>query len=150
MSRGGRPTDEVAAEHAEAAYRLHLLGKSTREIARQLGFASHTAAQKALARAFREHHPGPPEAERSLENDRYTDLLDRLYTMLDTAKEPLFVMDRILKVQAQRATLLGLNKPVVVEDDLGDQLASLIKRVAGRYQALGEEPAEPDAQGEDA
>ncbi len=146
----GRPTNEEAAAHAEAAYQLRMQGKSYRAIAREIGFASPNAAYKAVARILQASAAEPPDELRALESERMDAMLERLAEMLPSADNPLFVIDRMLKVQAQRAQLLGLNKPVVVEDDLGDQLAATLKRVTQRYQASGAESAEPDATPQDA
>ncbi len=145
MNTSGRPTDEEAAEHAEKALLLRKRGKSYRAIAREVGFASSNAAYKAVMKLLQANQPEPAVELRSMEAERLDDTEEYLFGLLETADQPLFVVDRILKVRAQRAVLLGLNKPVVVEDDLGDQLVGLFKRVRERYKRLREADAGGDA-----
>ncbi len=139
-----------ATMNAVEALKLKLQGYTYREIAEKLNISNpgtvHHAVQRVLQRTAQE----PADELRQLESLRLDRLQVRLLEMLEASDQPLFVIDRILKVMSQRAQLLGLNKPVVVEDDLGDQLASLIKRVAQRYKEVGDEPADPDAAPQDA
>ncbi len=130
------------------ALKLRLQGYTYREIADKLNVGNPGTIYRSIQRVLQKTAQEPADELRQLESMRLDDLQRRLIDMLDgeqKSDQPLFVIDRILKVQAQRAQLLGLNKPVVVEDDLGDQLVGLFKRVRERFKKLRESAADSDA-----
>ncbi len=137
--------DPEATINSLEALKLRLQGYTYREIAEKLNVSNPGTVYRSIQRILQKTAQEPADELRQLESMRLDNLQQRLIDLLEASDQPLFVIDRILKVMSQRAQLLGLNKPVIVEDDLGDQLASLIKRVAQRYKEVGDEPADPDA-----
>jgi hypothetical protein len=126
-------TPETAQRDADAA-RLRGRGWSYRRIAAELGIDVHTA-HDAVQRALKAIVEEPAQEVRQLELERLDAMYDAVMKVLETKhftvsqgrlikidEEPLeddapvlAAVDRLLKIQARRAALLGLDAPTKVE-----------------------------------
>lgn len=124
---------ETAQRDAEAA-RLRARGWSYQRIADEMGL-SQSAAHEAVQRALRETVEEPAAEVRALEVERLdamyaavVEVLERQHVTVSNGRviyvgdEPLqddapvlAAVDRLLKIQARRAALLGLDMPTKVE-----------------------------------
>jgi hypothetical protein len=138
VARGADGTYTRSAETAERdaeACRLRARGWSYPRIAAELGFANHSGARLAVARALREIVAEPAEDLRQLELARLDKMWEVCVTVLESVhyvvsdgrliwvgpkgqERPLLddgpalqVVDRMLKIQERRAKLLGLDAP---------------------------------------
>jgi hypothetical protein len=99
----------VAAERQGQALALRKAGLGYAAIARQLGYAGASGAYKAIMTALRALTREPAEELRALELARLDDLLAGLWA--DARRGNVAKVDRVLKVMARRAALLGLDAP---------------------------------------
>jgi hypothetical protein len=127
-------TEETARRDAEAA-RLRSKGWAYRRIAAEMGYESHTSAMDAVQRALDAIREEPAQQVKQLELERLDAMYDAVMKVLDAKHftvsqgrliniddEPLeddapvlAAVDRLLKIQARRAALLGLDAPQRVE-----------------------------------
>lgn len=130
----------VAEDQETEAYRLATQGASVREIAAALAVSVGTAHAR-LKTAIQKI----PTAERAMHRQLALERLDlmthKLMNMLAVDAPPLDVIPELLKVEAQRAKLLGLNEPVQVsatvhEVDKQDlELAELVREAEAKAAA---------------
>jgi len=99
----------AAAERRGQALALRKAGSGYAAIARQLGYAGPSGAYKAIVTALRALTREPAEELRTLELARLDDLLAGLWA--DARKGHVLKIDRVLKIMARRAALLGLDAP---------------------------------------
>lgn len=115
---GRGPTDRLA--QAEETLRLYKGGMSQPAIAKQLGISGPTVCRR-LKLALEQRIAENADEYRKIEQERLDDLhavtmrtLELGMTTLDT-ELVLKATDRVLKISAQRAALLGLNAPVRID-----------------------------------
>jgi len=115
---GGEPkTSEkriAAVERQGRALELRKAGLGYAAIARQLGYAGPSGAHKAIMGALRAVTREPARELVDLELARLDDLLLGLWA--DARKGNVAKIDRVLKIMARRAALLGLDAPQRVAD----------------------------------
>jgi len=99
----------AAAERRGQALALRKAGIGYPAIARQLGYAGPSGAYKAIVTALRALTREPAEELRTLELARLDELLAGLWA--DARQGNVAKVDRVLKVMARRAALLGLDAP---------------------------------------
>ncbi len=153
------PNIDTATRDADAA-RLRARGLSYPEIARQLGYASHSSALAAARRAMAATVAEPAAEVRAYEVERLNNLeraalevLERRHVTVShgkviyhgegDAREPLYddgpvlqAIDRLLRIQERRAKLLGLDAPtrmqVVTIDAVDAEIARLTAELAAQ------------------
>jgi hypothetical protein len=116
--RAGAVSSNTPAKIAAHERRLRALdlrrdGHSYREIARQLGWADHHSASRAVSRALRESVPREVVDEvRRIELER----LDALFVpmFLQATSGNRLAVDRCLRIMERRAALVGLDAPIQV------------------------------------
>ena len=104
----------AAAERQAKALALRKAGLACADIARQLGYAGPSGAHKAIMTALRALTREPAQELRELELARLDDLLLGLWT--DARRGSVAKVDRVLKIMARRAALLGLDAPTRFAD----------------------------------
>lgn len=114
----------TAAERANEALRLRLLGNSFRQIAEQLGYANGGGAHKAVSKALK-----------SVTRENATELREQELQRLDMSQRAIMgqvlrgnlgAIDRFLKIIDQRAKLTGLYDSIV---DTGiEEFKSVLKQ----------------------
>jgi len=98
-----------AAERQVQALALRKAGIGYAAIARQLGYAGPSGAYKAIMTALHALTREPAEELRTLELARLDDLLAGLWAAARQGN--VLKVDRVLKIMARRAALLGLDAP---------------------------------------
>lgn len=104
----------AAVERQRQALELRKAGGTYQAIADQLGYRSVSGAYDAIMGAMRATLQEPADELRALESARLDDLLRGIW--LDARKGNLPKLDRVLKIMARRAALLGLDAPQKFED----------------------------------
>jgi len=99
----------AAAERRGQALALRKAGLGYAAIARQLGYAGPSGAHKAIMTALHAVTREPARELVELEVARLDDLLLGLWA--DARKGNVAKIDRVLKIMARRAVLLGLDAP---------------------------------------
>lgn len=136
-SHGHYATEATTALRDVEALKLRIKGVSFRDIATQLGISASTA-HDAVNRALAAQREEPAEQVRALEVERLDAMYEAVIKVLERqhftvsngrviyvgkeSPEPLLddapvlaAVDRLLKIQARRAALLGLDMPTKVE-----------------------------------
>lgn len=135
-----------ATERQRQALEYRKAGKDFVTIARLCGYASKSAAYKAVVTALRDITREPAEEVLALEVARLDAMLDALWPHIRAdGKDMTWCVDRVLKVMERRASLLGLDAPVKREDTLHLTFQRLADQVA---KDLDLEPAELVAEAE--
>ena len=125
----------AAVERQARAINLRKAGAGYEVIARELGYAGPSGAHKAVATALRAVFREPARELVDLELARLDALLAGLWA--DACKGNVAKIDRVLKIMARRAALLGLDAPtrlVVGEAEL-DAAATRLAAKTGRDKA---------------
>ena len=104
----------AAAERQARAIELRKAGLGYAAIARQLGYGGPSGAYGAIMTALRALTREPAQELRELELARLDDLLLGLWT--DARRGSVAKVDRVLKIMARRAALLGLDAPTRFAD----------------------------------
>ena len=104
----------AAAERQARAIELRKAGLGYAAIARQLGYGGPSGAYGAIMTALRALTREPAQELRELELARLDDLLLGLWA--DARKGNVAKIDRVLKIMARRAALLGLDAPTRFAD----------------------------------
>ncbi len=99
----------AAAERAARAIDLRKSGLGFAAIARQLGYAGPSGAYQAITTALRAVTRAPARELVDLELARLDELLFGLWP--DARRGNVAKIDRVLKIMARRAALLGLDAP---------------------------------------
>lgn len=172
MSSKLDPADEARIETRRAeAMRLRIRGKNYREIAAETGVSVRQAWLDVKAVLERTKNDADEKAEdaRALDLDRLDRALDTVEQILeggsftegtDPDELKLKALDRLVKIQEQRAKLLGLYAPQKTELSgpnggpiAVDARTELLERIAGRARAqdepggAGSSPGEPERGG---
>lgn len=132
-------TTKVAIERRERdlqCVNLRRAGLGWQAIADQLNYASPGHAHERFMVFMREYPREDVETARDLEADRLDEAQRAIWVRC--VKGDLQALDRLLKLSAQRAKLLGLNAQVRDDDGL-DQVGSML---AGLAAQLGLDPPE--------
>ena len=110
-----------AAEKQRSALKLRKAGATFEAIARELGYQGPSGAYRAVMAGLRKTLQEPADELRTLEVERLDALMLGLWTV--ARKGSLEAIDRILKIMARRAKLLGLDAPTKVAptDPSGEQ-----------------------------
>jgi hypothetical protein len=114
----------TAAERKRRALELRRAGASYEQIADQIGYANRGGAHKAVTSALKTAVQEQADELRTLECER----LDRLLLAVWKAAidGDLKAIDRALRIQEQRARLLGLNLlPGAGSDDTGEAASTI-------------------------
>ena len=96
-------------EKQRKALELRLAGATLDEIARVLGFADPSGADKSIRRAMKDTIQEPADAVRQLELGRMDKALKNIWPHVLTGN--FGAVDRLIKIQERRARLLGLDAP---------------------------------------
>lgn len=132
----GNETDRraTAAEKRKQALDLRRAGWAFQDIADEVGYASKGAAHNAVKIAIKEITRESASELIELQLSRLDDLLAGLYE--NARNGDLFAVDRALKIEDQRARLLGLydQKP---EDPTADVKGALLDFAAGLKGLFG-------------
>lgn len=102
----------ATAERQRRAVEARLAGFSLEAIADQLGYASASGAQSAIASALRRTLKEPADALRMIEVRRYDKMLSAIWERVIAGD--LSAIDRAIKISARRCELLGLDAPVEI------------------------------------
>jgi len=104
----------AALERERQALTFRKGGATFEAIAAQLGYANHSGAYKAVRRAMRRTLQEPADELRALELARLDDLLRGVW--VEACRGNVAKLDRVLKIMARRAALLGLDGPKAYQD----------------------------------
>jgi len=126
----------AAAERRGQALALRKAGSGYAAIAGQLGYAGPSGAYKAIVTALRALTREPARELVDLEVARLDDLLAGLWA--DARKGNVAKVDRVLKVMARRAALLGLDAPRRVAVTDYRQEAETIAAEIGKPELVGQ------------
>lgn len=102
-----------AAERQAEALKLKKEGTSYREIARKLGYASHSGARKAVEKALTKIVKEPAESYLKLSLLRLDDMRKALWWKVMTGDVPSILA--MLKIEEREAKLLGLDAPTKID-----------------------------------
>jgi DNA-binding transcriptional MerR regulator len=139
------PTDDTIQRERQVL-ELRRAGVTFDAIAEQLKYADRGAAYKAFKRALTRTLQEPAAELRDLEVDR----LDQLQIAMweQAMRGDVQAVDRVLRIMAQRAQLLGLNhadgvaeRQVRLQEQQGVLLATVISRVLDRLELNAEQRA---------
>lgn len=129
------------AERQQQAWRLRLAGQTYAQIAAELGYADASGAYRAIQQARRSNIIEPNRELRELEIARLDELLSAVWERAMTGDEG--AIDRVLKIQQRRASLLGLDAaPKLPEKDLDGLIEQELARIAGATEAAENEAGE--------
>ena len=109
-----------AEQRMHQALELRLAGATLSAIAGKLGYASESSAYNAIKAVMAKTVAAPSAELREIETRRYDKLLFAIWPA--AMKGDLDAIDRVLKIAAQRARLLGLDAPVKLADADGAPL----------------------------
>ncbi len=125
----------LAAERQGRAINLRKAGAGYEEIARQLGYAGPSGAYKAITTALHALTREPARELRDLELARLDDLLRGIWP--DAREGNVQKIDRVLKIMARRAELLGLDAPTrhTWEEAELEEAADRLAATTGRDRA---------------
>jgi|SRR5579871_1043612 len=121
------------------AMEMRLAGASYQKIADELGYSGTAGSYKAVMSAMDETIREPAEKLRPLELDRLDGLLETWYPLARAGDEK--AADIVLKIQARRARLLGLDAPesaIVLTTGVeatSPTVSALIQRMLGNPDA---------------
>jgi len=104
----------AALERERQALQLRKGGATFEAIAAHLGYHNHSGAYKAVRRAMRRTLQEPANELRRLELARLDDLLRGVWVA--ACQGNVAAVDRVLKIMARRAALLGLDAPQAFKD----------------------------------
>jgi hypothetical protein len=113
MGKGKRIPTEDELERENEALKLRRQGYTYDRIAGELGYANATGARRLVKRAIGRAVQDNVDDLRRLENDRLDEMQAAIYpaaTVGDTD-----AIDRVLKIQARRAAMNGLDLPTKIE-----------------------------------
>jgi hypothetical protein len=141
--------DRRIAAHARQlqALELRLAGVTYEQIATQLGYASRSGAHRAVESALKQTLREPAEALRELSAQR----LDRATTALWRRVQDgdAHAIDVLLRIEARRARLLGLDAPASLEQSACESVVRLIRLEPGPAAQMpdgnGDQEARTDA-----
>lgn len=102
-----------ATEKQRQALELRKAGATFEQIAKQLDYATHVGAMKAVKSALKKVLREPAEELRQMEVERLDALMLPLWKQARDGNQG--AVDRILKIMERRAKLLGLDAPVKQE-----------------------------------
>jgi len=125
----------AAAERAASALELRKGGLGFAAIARQLGYAGPSGAYQAIMAALHAVTREPARELVDLELARLDDLLLGLWP--DARRGNVLKIDRVLKIMARRAALLGLDAPQRVAVTDHRQEAEAIAAEIGKPELVG-------------
>jgi hypothetical protein len=108
----------AAAERQRQALALRQAGADYRSIAAQLGFCNPGNAYRAVRAALRRAVEPSARVVRHLEAARLDRLLLAVWKAATASPPDLEALDRVLKIMARRAALLGLDAPARVKSEL--------------------------------
>lgn len=117
----------TALERQRQALELRKAGMGYEAIARQVGYASHSGAIKAVQTAMQRTIQEPADELRALEVARLDDMLAGLW--VDARRGAVGKIDRVLRIMERRATLLGLDAPKSYKD-VSDKRAEAVSIAA--------------------
>lgn len=125
-----------AAERQVQALALRKAGIGYAAIARELGYAGPSGAYKAIMTALQSLTREPAEELRTLELARLDDLLAGLWA--DARRGNVLKIDRVPKIMARRAALLGLDAPQRVAVTDYRKEAETIAAEIGKPELIGQ------------
>lgn len=140
MSESKTSEQRIAAvERHRQALELRKAGLSYRAIADQLGYSSVSGCYKAIRAALHAVIAEPAAEVLALELQRLDDMLAGLW--VEARRGNVLKVDRVLRIMARRADLLGLDAPktVKVVQDEAQRLADQYGLDAKEILALAEE-----------
>jgi hypothetical protein len=113
MGKGKRVPTEEELERENDALKLRRQGKTYDAIAAELGYANATGARRLVRRAIGRAVQDNVDDLRRLENDRLDQMQAGIYPLAVGGIPE--AIDRVLKIQARRAALNGLDMPAQIE-----------------------------------
>lgn len=112
MSQGESKTSKrrlAARDKWRQALELRKTGMTFEAIAKAVGYSCAASAYKAVMTALKDSLREPAEELRELEGARLDALQERLADNVESGKDLLLVIDRLLKIMDRRAKLFGLD-----------------------------------------
>ena len=114
------PGGMTAAAKQAKAMRLRASGMSFENIARELGYRSHSGAHKAVTTGLQKTLKEPAEELRTLEAERLDRMLEAMWPRATgDSKEATWYVDRVLAIMDRRAKLLGLDAQASGDNSIG-------------------------------
>jgi len=120
LPQPGRPRGAAEVEvHARInrIFEMRKMGYNFSQIAQQLGYADESGPRRLYQRIMEERRAETVDDLRELVNARFDEMIKAVYVR--AKKGELGAIDRVLKIEEQRARLMGLNLPqaITVEYD---------------------------------
>lgn len=148
----GDPDRVTDRARALLMLRLRTAGATWQQIADQHGYADKSSAYRAVQRLLDAEQMEGVDQYRELSNERLDLGLRALVPIIQDAAAPaaerIRAVDSLVRLEARRARLNGLDAPVKVDLSVGvraellDALAELRDLVEGEVLAVTDEPAE--------
>lgn len=101
------------AERQQQALNLRIAGASFEQIAQQLGYSGRSAARNAIVAILKRREQEPADELRKIESERLDTV--QLGIWKAAAGGHLEALDRLLRLMARRAALLGLDVPTTTK-----------------------------------
>lgn len=109
--------DKISVKERQAkALELRALGKTYREIAKELGYSSHSAVYGLIERAFDGDIKEGVDKVRLLELQRLDMMLEK--NLLNAIAGDVKAVNAVIQIMGHRAKLLGLASPTQIEEEL--------------------------------